>query len=86
MPQSDYEQNDETQKDYIKNRPFWSKKTTRLRNTIQDYYDAGGDFVDGIITMDFIVNGEFFLVLIVLPLPEGTSKFFISQQDPRHVI
>ena len=60
--QVDYAQNDPNAKDYIKNRPFYGKKGTRLRNTIEDFYDASGDYFSGMYdyTMDFIVNGEKF--------------------------
>lgn len=54
LPQSDYEQNDETQKDYIKNRPFWSTKTTRLRNTYEDWKAMSHDSVS------FVVEGKFY--------------------------
>ena len=57
LPQSDYEQNDETQKDYIKNRPFWSTKTTRLRNTYEDY---GKIYESADVPLSFIVEGRFF--------------------------
>lgn len=70
--QADYAQNDPNAKDYIKNRPFYGKKGTRLRNTIKDFYNAGGDF-DGNsdYSMTFIVNGE---------ILSGTCSSFDSGQ------
>ena len=52
--QSDYEQDDETQQDYIKNRPFWSTKTTRLRNTYEDWEAISHDSVS------FVVEGKLY--------------------------
>ena len=75
--QVDYAQNDPNAKDYIKNRPFYGKKGTRLRNTYEDWAAAGGDDGSGAKPiLSFIINSEIYKNIAPTVYNGGYTKVY----------
>lgn len=84
--QPDYDQNDSTAADYIKNRPFYSEKKTR---TFVDYSFelAEGDDFDGWV---YFESGNGFLVEEIVEIEEGAIALIeldgVVYETPLHYI
>ena len=87
--QADYAQNDPNAKDYIKNRPFYGKKGTRLRNTYEDWAAAGGDDGSGAKPiLSFIINDEIYKNIAPTVYNGGYTKVYNipSHEQPKYQV
>ena len=87
--QADYAQNDLNAKDYIKNRPFYGKKGTRLRNTYEDWAAAGGDDGSGAKPiLSFIINDEIYENITPNVYNSGYTKVYNipSVEQPKYQV
>ena len=87
--QADYAQNDQNAKDYIKNRPFYGKNGTRLRNTYEDWAAAGGDDGSGAKPiLSFIINDEIYENITPNVYNSGYTKVYNipSVEQPKYQV
>ena len=87
--QVNYAQNDPNANGYIKNRPFYGEKVTRLRNTYEDWADAGGD--DSSVArpiLSFIINDEIYKNIAPTVYNGGYTKVYNipSHEQPKYKV